>query len=52
MMVEDRGKDEASAQNMMKKHESLEKDIEDYAETVLQLGDTARKLVSENHVDR
>ncbi|KAI1288342.1 Spectrin beta chain [Halotydeus destructor] len=49
MMVEDRGKDEDSAQNIMKKHESLENAVEDYANTVRQLGETARQLISEEH---
>ncbi|CAG0879659.1 unnamed protein product, partial [Darwinula stevensoni] len=52
MMVEDRGKDEISSQNLMKKHESLEKDVEDYAETVRQLGELARLLIAEQHPDR
>ncbi|XP_046383490.1 spectrin beta chain isoform X6 [Ischnura elegans] len=51
MMVEDRGKDEISAQNLMKKHESLEGAVEDYAETIRQLGETARQLTSEQHPD-
>merc|ERR1719433_1499281 len=37
MMVEDRGKDEFSAQNLMKKHGTLESTVDDYAETVRQL---------------
>merc|ERR1719312_1145227 len=49
MMVEDRGKDEFSAQNLMKKHESLETSVEDYAETVRQLGETARQLIADGH---
>lgn len=48
MMVEDRGKDEISAQNLMKKHETLEQSVEDYAETIRQLGETARQLTAEN----
>jgi spectrin beta len=48
MMVEDRGKDEISAQNLMKKHETLEQSVEDYAETIRQLGETARQLSAEN----
>jgi spectrin beta len=52
MMVEDRGKDEISAQNLMKKHETLELAVEDYAETIRQLGETARQLTSEHHPDR
>ena len=52
MMVEDRGKDELSAQNLMKKHQSLESDVTDYAETIRQLGETARHLISEEHPDR
>ncbi|KAK6634026.1 hypothetical protein RUM44_004633 [Polyplax serrata] len=49
MMVEDRGKDEISAQNLMKKHETLELAMEDYADTIRQLGETARQLTSEHH---
>lgn len=52
MMVEDRGKDEISAQNLMKKHETLELAVEDYADTIRQLGETARQLSSEQHPDR
>lgn len=44
MMVEDRGKDEVSAQNLMKKHENLEQSIEDYANTIRQLGEVARQF--------
>jgi len=51
MMVEDRGKDEFSAQNLMKKHEIVESTVEDYAETVRQLGETARQLMAEGHPD-
>jgi len=47
MMVEDRGKDEISAQNLMKKHEALEVAVEDYANTIRTLGETARNLTSE-----
>ena len=49
MMVEDRGKDEISAQNLMKKHETLEQSVEDYADTIRQLGETARNLTVEQH---
>ncbi|KAL1138874.1 hypothetical protein AAG570_008936 [Ranatra chinensis] len=49
MMVEDRGKDEISAQNLMKKHETLELAVEDYAETIRQLGETARQLAAEDN---
>merc|ERR1719225_494188 len=49
MMVEDRGKDEFSAQNLMKKHEILETSVADYAETVRQLGETARQLIADGH---
>ncbi|XP_037917699.1 spectrin beta chain isoform X4 [Hermetia illucens] len=47
MMVEDRGKDEISAQNLMKKHETLEQSVEDYADAIRQLGETARQLTSD-----
>lgn len=49
MMVEDRGKDEISAQNLIKKHDILEQAVEDYAETIRQLGDTVRQLTNEDH---
>merc|ERR1719325_487912 len=51
MMVEDRGKDEFSAQNLMKKHEILETSVEDFAATIGQLGETARQLIAEEHPD-
>jgi len=50
MMVEDRGKDEISAQNLMKKHQTLELAVDDYAETIRQLGETARQLITEGIV--
>merc|ERR1719192_3328570 len=49
MMVEDRGKDEFSAQNLMKKHEALESAVGDYSENVRQLGEVARQLQAEAH---
>ncbi|XP_074602834.1 spectrin beta chain-like isoform X2 [Brevipalpus obovatus] len=49
MMVEDRGKDEFSTQNLMKKHDSLESAVGDYAETVKSLGETAKQLIEEKH---
>ena len=52
LMIEDRGKDEISCQNLMKKHETMEQAVEDYANTVRQLGETARQLTSEMHPER
>lgn len=49
MMVEDRGKDETSARNLMKKHESLEAAVESYADTIRSLGETVRALAAEGH---
>merc|ERR1719394_1276263 len=51
MMVEDRGKDEFSAQNLMKKHEILETSVEEFAATIRQLGETARQLIADDHPD-
>lgn len=48
MMVEDRGKDETTAQNLMKKHENLEQSVTDYAETIRTLGETARQLSADD----
>merc|ERR1711988_1317903 len=49
MMVEDRGKDEFSAQNLMKKHKALETAVADYSDDVRQLGETARQLIADEH---
>ncbi|CAH0560832.1 unnamed protein product [Brassicogethes aeneus] len=49
MMVEDRGKDETSARNFMKKHESLEAAVESYADNIRTLGETVRALAAEGH---
>ena len=49
MMVEDRGKDEISAENLMKKHESLELAVDHYADTIRQLGETARTLTAQGN---
>ena len=51
-MGEDRAKDEMGAGNMMKKHSMLENTVEDYAETVRQLGERSRNLIDENHPER
>ena len=51
MMVEDRGKDEFSAQNLMKKHEALEASVTDYSNNVRDLGEIARQLIAEGHPD-
>lgn len=52
MMGDERGKDEASANAMLKKHETLEAAIADYSETVNELGDTANALVESEHPER
>lgn len=52
MMGDERGKDEASASAMLKKHETLEAAIADYSETVNELGDTANALVESEHPER
>jgi len=52
MMGDERGKDEASAGAMLKKHETLEAAIADYSETVNELGDTAKALVDSEHPER
>lgn len=49
MMAEDRAKDELGAQNMMKKHQTLENNVEDYADVVRQLGERSRRLIEEEH---
>ncbi|XP_041353644.1 spectrin beta chain-like isoform X2 [Gigantopelta aegis] len=49
MMGEERSKDEIGAQNMMKKHQNLEKAVEDYADVVRQLGERSRNLMETDH---
>ncbi|XP_071055816.1 spectrin beta chain isoform X5 [Onthophagus taurus] len=49
MMVEDRGKDETSARNLLKKHDSQEAAVEAYADTIRSLGETVRALAAEEH---
>ena len=49
MMVEDRGKDEFSAQNLMKKHKALETAVADYSDDVRQLGEVANQLQAQAH---
>jgi len=51
MMGEERAKDEIGAQNMMKKHQTLENNVEDYAEEVRKLGERSRELMEEEHPD-
>ena len=51
MMGEDRAKDELGANNMLKKHQTLEKTVEDYAETIRHLGERSRTLIDEGHPD-
>ena len=51
MMVDERGKDEPSAQNLMKKHNVLEGAVEDFIQTVRQLSDTAARLINDGHAD-
>jgi len=52
MMGDERGKDEASASDMLKRHDILEAAIADYAETVNDLGEHANMLIDNNHPER
>lgn len=52
LMIEDRGKDAISCQNLIKKHDTMEQAVENYADTIRQLGETARQLTSEMHPER
>ncbi|XP_031552905.1 spectrin beta chain, non-erythrocytic 1-like isoform X2 [Actinia tenebrosa] len=49
MIGDERGKDEASASEMLKRHETLEAAIADYAETVDDLRNQADNLIESNH---
>ena len=51
MMGEEHGKDEISAQNMLKNHDALEQTVNDYADTIRTLGESARGLINEGHAE-
>ena len=52
MMGDDRAKDEMGAGNFLNKHATLEKTVDDFAETVRQLGERSRQFEVEEHPDR
>lgn len=45
-------KDEQSALVMVKKHQILEQDLEDYAQTIHQLANSSRLMVTGEHPER
>ncbi|XP_063724360.1 spectrin beta chain, non-erythrocytic 1-like isoform X2 [Symsagittifera roscoffensis] len=51
LMSQDRGKDEPSAQALLKKHQALEKSIDDFEDTIKACADTAKELLEANHPD-
>lgn len=52
MISEDRARDEMGATNMLKKHSNMERVVEDYADTIRQLGERSRKFLDDGHPDR
>nr|XP_040035677.1 spectrin family protein isoform X2 [Gasterosteus aculeatus aculeatus] len=49
MMSEEKAKDEQSALVMVKKHQTLEQALEDYAQTIHQLANSSRTMVNGEH---
>ncbi|KAE8288242.1 Spectrin beta chain, non-erythrocytic 1 Beta-II spectrin Embryonic liver fodrin Fodrin beta chain [Larimichthys crocea] len=49
MMSEEKAKDEQSALVMVKKHQTLEQALEDYAQTIHQLANSSRLMVTSEH---
>ncbi|CAH2324922.1 spectrin beta chain, non-erythrocytic 2 isoform X1 [Pelobates cultripes] len=49
MMSEEKAKDEIGAQAMLKKHLVMEQALDDYAETIHQLANSSREMVSRSH---
>ncbi|XP_066575019.1 spectrin family protein isoform X2 [Amia ocellicauda] len=49
MMSEEKAKDEQSAVAMVKKHQVLEQALEDYAQTIHQLANSSRQMVTSEH---
>lgn len=52
MISDDRARDEMGATNMLKKHSNMERVVEDYADTIRQLGERSRKFLDDGHPDR
>uniref|UniRef100_A0A8D3AS46 Spectrin beta chain n=1 Tax=Scophthalmus maximus TaxID=52904 RepID=A0A8D3AS46_SCOMX len=52
MMSEEKAKDEQSALVMVKKHQILEQALEDYAQTIHQLANSSRLMVTSEHPER
>lgn len=52
MMSDERAKDEVGAGNMLKKHGNMEKTVDDYADTIKQLGARSNELIEGGHPDR
>jgi len=51
LLGDERGKDEEHVQKLLKKHQILEKEINDYEETINKLGDEAKKMIDEEHIE-
>ena len=51
MMSDDKAKDEQGANNMLKKHGTLEQTVADYAENIRELGERSRVLIEDEHPD-
>ncbi|KAG7464539.1 hypothetical protein MATL_G00166650 [Megalops atlanticus] len=49
MMSEEKAKDEQSAMVMVKKHQTVEQALEDYAQTIHQLANSSRLMVTNEH---
>ncbi|XP_069036320.1 spectrin family protein isoform X2 [Lepisosteus oculatus] len=49
MMSEEKAKDEQSAMAMVKKHQIVEQALEDYAQTIHQLANSSRQMVTGEH---
>lgn len=47
LLQDERGKDEFSTRNQIKKHERLQSDIDKFADTIRQLASKAQKFVDE-----
>lgn len=52
LLGEERGKDEEQVQKILKKHQASEKAINDYEDTIKELGDVAKSMIDEGHIER
>ena len=52
MLGDDGGKDEEQVQTLLKKHQAVENAIDNYKDTIKELGDVAKGMIDDGHIER